>query len=191
VPNTAHILQFTLSKLWYRPYTKYLQLLIFRLPYSALGICTPIADIATILRALYWKFDVKYSAHPPVYAIWTVVSDIYNVITAPHIQGSIFDWTLQRYYWRYLDNAMLVILQSWCQIQRTSSGLRYVNCGPGHIQCNCSSAYAGFNIRLNVSVLLLQIIGHTDARYTTNLVPNIAHMLPFTVCDLWSRTYTM
>jgi hypothetical protein len=69
MPNTAHILRFTLCDLWSRPYTKYFQHRIFRLPYSALGICTPIADIATILRALYCKFDVKYSAHPPVYAI--------------------------------------------------------------------------------------------------------------------------
>jgi hypothetical protein len=69
--------------------------------------------------------------------------------------------------------------------------LRYVNCGPVHIQCNYSTAYSDFNIQLNVSAVLLDIIGHIDARYTANLVANIADILPFTLCELWSRTYTM
>jgi hypothetical protein len=77
------------------------------------------------------------------------------------------------------------------QILRTSSGLRYVNYGPGHIQCIYSSIYSGLNIRLNASALLLEIIGHFDARYTAILVPNTAHVLRFTLCQLWSRTYTM
>jgi hypothetical protein len=86
---------------------------------------------------------------------------------------------------------MRVILLTWCQMQHTSLSLLYVNCGPGHIQCNYSSAYSGFNIRLNLSALLLEIIGHVDARYTSNLVPNTAHILRYTLCELWSRTYTM
>jgi hypothetical protein len=85
---------------------------------------------------------------------------------------------------------MLVLLQIWCQIQRTSSSLRCDKCGPGHIQCNYSSEYSGFNIRLNPSALLLDIIGHVDARYTVNLVPNTAHIPRFMPCELWSRTYT-
>jgi hypothetical protein len=84
-----------------------------------------------------------------------------------------------------------VILLTWCQIQHTSLSLLYVNCGPVHIQSNYSSAYSGFNIRLNLSALLLEIIGHVDARYTANLVPNAAHILRYTLCELWSRTYTM
>jgi hypothetical protein len=120
----------------------------------------------------------------------SVVPDIYNAITAPHIQTSIFIWTYLRCYWRYLDNSMHVILHSWCQIQSPSSGLRYVNCGPGHIQCNYSSAYSGFNIRLNPSALILEIIGHVDARYTAILVTNTVHILRFTLCVLWSRTCT-
>jgi hypothetical protein len=76
------------------------------------------------------------------------------------------------------------------QILRTSSGLRYVNYGPGHIQCIYSSIYSVLNIRLNASALLLEIIGHFDARYTAILVPNTAHVLRFTLCQLWSRTNT-
>jgi hypothetical protein len=76
------------------------------------------------------------------------------------------------------------------QILRTSSGLRYVNYGPGHIQCNYSSAYSGFNIRLKLSATLLEIIGHVDARDTANLVSNTAHIVQFTLCELWSRPYT-
>jgi hypothetical protein len=86
---------------------------------------------------------------------------------------------------------MLVILHSWCQIQRISSPLRNVNCVPGHIQCIYSSAYSEFNIHLNVSALLLEISRQFNSRYTANLMPNTAHILRFTLCDLWSRTYTM
>jgi hypothetical protein len=177
----------------------------------------------------------------------TVVPDIYNVITVTYIQASIFTWTHLRCYWRYHDNSMRVILQSWSQIQRTSTRLRYVNCGPGHIQWNDNTAYSGFNIQLNVSALLLDVsrqfnaryaanmvpyITHTNqlnyvncgsghiqcryssawsgfniqlnlsalllevsqqfnARYTANVVPYIAHTLQFTLCDMWSRPYTV
>jgi hypothetical protein len=48
---------------------------------------------------------------------------------------------------------MRVILQTWCQIKRISSRLRYVNCGPNYLQGIYSSAYLGFNIQLQVSVL--------------------------------------
>jgi hypothetical protein len=92
--------------------------------------------------------------------------------------------------WRYADICMRVILQIWYQIQSPSSGLRYVNCGPGHIQCNYSYVYSGFNIRLNSSALLLEIFRHFDARYTANLVTNTAHILRFTLYVLWSRTCT-
>jgi hypothetical protein len=113
----------------------------------------------------------QYSTRPPVYALWTVVPDIYNLFTARHIKASIFNWTYLRWYWRYIDNAMGLILQPWCQIQRTSSSLRYVNCGPGHIQCSYSSSYLGFNIQLNVSPRLLWICRQFYAHYTENLVP--------------------
>jgi hypothetical protein len=86
---------------------------------------------------------------------------------------------------------MRVRLHSWCQIERTSSRFRYVNCRPGYIQCIYSSAYLGFNIHLNVSALLLEISRQFNARYTANLVPNTAYILRFTLCELWSRTYTM
>jgi hypothetical protein len=88
-------------------------------------------------------------------------------------------------------NSMRVILYTWCEIQRASSSLRYVNCGPAHIQCIYRSAYLGFNIRLNVSALLLEISRPCYARYTVNLVKNKAHILQFAQCELWSRTYTM
>jgi hypothetical protein len=123
--------------------------------------------------------------------MWTVVPTISKVLSAPHIQSSIFISTYLRCYCRYHINSMRVILQILCQIQSPSSGSRYVNCGPGHIQCIYSSAYTGYNIRLILSALLLEIIGHVDARYTANLVPNTAHILRYTLCELWSRTYTM
>jgi hypothetical protein len=104
--------------------------------YSTERICAAIADISTTQCMLYYKLGAKYSAHPPVFAMWTVIPDIYNVFTAPRIQSSIFNWTHLRCNWRYLDNSMRVILQAWCQIQRTPSSLPYVICGPGYMQCN-------------------------------------------------------
>jgi hypothetical protein len=91
VPNTALILEVTLSGLLSRLQRVELQLHIFRLQYSKESISAAIADISTIQCALYCKHCAKYSAHPPVYAVWTIVPAIYNVITAPHIQSSIFN----------------------------------------------------------------------------------------------------
>jgi hypothetical protein len=88
--NTAHIVQIILCLLWSRTYTIYLQLLIFRPQYSTERICPAIGDITTIQCALYSKLCAKYSAYHPLYAVGTVVPDIYNVITAPHNQASIF-----------------------------------------------------------------------------------------------------
>jgi hypothetical protein len=84
-----------------------------------------------------------------------------------------------------------LILQSWCQIQRTTSSLRNVDSGPGHIQCIYSSTYSGVNIQLNVDVLLLEISRQCNARYTAIFVPNTAHNLQFTLCGLWSRPHAM
>jgi hypothetical protein len=189
--NTAHFLRFLLCGLWSRPYTMKWHQRIFSHQYSPERICAAIGDISTIQWSLYCKLGAKYSAQRPVYAMWTVVPDIYNTFTAPNIQASIINWTYLRCYWRYLDNSMRAILQIWWQIQRTSSCLRCENCGSGHIQCNYSSAYSGFNIRLNLSALLLDICGHVDARCTANLVPNAARIPRFTLCQLWSQTYTI
>jgi hypothetical protein len=148
LPNTAHILRFTLCEVWSRTYTIHLQHHTSRLQFSSERICAAIGNISTIQCSLYYKLGAKYSAHPPVYAMWTMVPDIYNAFTAPYIQTSIFIWTYLPCYCTYLDNSMRVILQTWCQIQRTSSSLRYATCGPGHIQSNFSTAYLGFNIQL-------------------------------------------
>jgi hypothetical protein len=86
---------------------------------------------------------------------------------------------------------MLVILHSWCQLQRSSSSFRYVNSGAAWIQCLYSSAYSILNIPLNVSALLLEICRYLHACYTANFVPNTESILRFALCELWSRTYTM
>jgi hypothetical protein len=100
VPNTAHILRFMPCELWSRLYPKYFQHRIFSPQYSSQRICAAIVDITSIQCVLYCKFCAKSRAHPPVRAMWTVVPDIYNAFTAPHIQASIFDWSYLRYYWR-------------------------------------------------------------------------------------------
>jgi hypothetical protein len=72
-----------------------------------------------------------------------------------------------------------------------NTSLRYLNCGPYHIQCTYSSTYSGLNIQLNVSALLYEIYRQLYVRYTANFVPNTAHMFQFALSELWSRTYTM
>jgi hypothetical protein len=191
VANTARILRFTLCVLWSRTYTMHLQLHIFRLQYSFERICAAIGDISTIHCALHCKLGAKYSAHPPVYAVCTVVPYIYKIFTAPHIQATKFSWPYLRCNWRYLYNSMRVIVQTCSQIQRTSSRLYYVHCGPGHIQYIYSSSYSGHNIQLKVSALLLEISQKFNERYSANFVPNTAHIIQFTLWELWSRTYTM
>jgi hypothetical protein len=190
-PYTAHILQFILCGLWSRPYTMKWQHRIFSLQYSTERICAAIGNISTIQWELYCNLGAKYRARSPVYALSTVVPDIYNVITVTYIQASKFKWTNMRCYWRYPVISMCVKLPTWCQIQRTSSILRYLNCDPRYIECNYSSEYSGFNIQLNIPALPLEICRHLDARYTAILVPNTAHVLRVTLCQLWSRTYAM
>jgi hypothetical protein len=85
---------------------------------------------------------------------------------------------------------MRVVLLTLYQMQPTSLGLRYVNCGPGHIQYIYSSAHSDFNIHLNVCAQLLEISRQFNARYTANLLPNTAHILQFMLYVLWFRPYT-
>jgi hypothetical protein len=106
VPNTAHNPQFTLCELWSRSYTMHLQLRIFRLQYSTLGICAAIVQITTIQCVLYCKLGARYSAHRPVYAVWNVVPDIYKVFAALYIYASIFSWRYLRYNFRHHMNSM-------------------------------------------------------------------------------------
>jgi hypothetical protein len=120
-----------------------------------------------------------------------VVPTVYNTITAQLSWPSIYCWPYLRCCWRYSVISMCSIQQSWYQIDRTSSSLRYVKCGPGHIQWIYSSGYSGFNIKLNLPALLLEICHHLDARYAANFVSYIAHTLRFTLCELLSRTYAM
>jgi hypothetical protein len=42
-------------------------------------------------------------------------------------------------YWGYVDYSMFVILRIYCFIQRTSSGVRYVDRVPCQIQCICTA----------------------------------------------------
>jgi hypothetical protein len=122
--------------------------------------------------------------------MWTVVPDIYTVNTVPHILASIFNCAYLRWYWSCVDNWMRLILQTLCQIQRISSILRYVNCGPGHIQCSKSSNIQGsiFKKRSSAAIGLMSTI---QRAFYCNVGANTEHILQFTLRELWSRTYTM
>jgi hypothetical protein len=89
--NTAHSLLFTQCGLWSRTYTMCLQLRIFRHQYSTEYICAAMGDISTIQCALYCKHWAQHSVHHPVYAMCTVVPNMYKLFTAPHSQATIFN----------------------------------------------------------------------------------------------------
>jgi hypothetical protein len=191
VPNKAHIIQFTQCALWSRTYTKYLQLLIVRPQYSTEPDCAATTDMPTFGCALYCYMGAEYSEPPLVYAMCTVVPDIYKAFTPPHIQATIFNWTYLRCYWRYHDNSVCVILQTWCQIQRTSSSLRYIWTVVPDIYKVFTAPHIQATIFLNVPALLLETSRQINVRYNANLVPYVAHTLSFTQCELWSRPYIM
>jgi hypothetical protein len=89
--------------------------------------------------------------------------------------------------WQFSEN----YTANMVPIQRTTSSLRNVYSCPGHIQCNYSSEYSGFNIQLNLPEVLFDICRHLYALYNANLVQYTAHNFQFTQCELWSRTYTV
>jgi hypothetical protein len=140
------------------------------LQYSIERICADIGDMSTSQWALYCKHYAKCGAHPPVYAMWTVIPVTYNAFTAPHILASIFNCAYLRWYWRCVNNSVSLILLTWCQIQRITSSLRNVYCGPGHTHCNYRCTYSGYNIQQNVAPLLLEIWRQFCERYTAYLV---------------------
>jgi hypothetical protein len=108
-----------------------------------------------------------------------VVPDIYNVNTVPHILASNFNCAYLRWYWGCVNNSVSLILLTWCQIQRTTSSLRNVDCCPSHTHFNYRSTYWGYNIQQNVAPLLLEICRQFNRRYAANMVPNTAHILQF------------
>jgi hypothetical protein len=83
---------------------------------------------------------------------------------------------------------MRVILNICCQIQRPSAGFCYVNSGPCQILCNSSIPYIGLSIQLNVSPIPREICRPLDESCTPRLLPNTAHVILFTLCQLWSRS---
>jgi hypothetical protein len=66
-PNIVGILQFTLCEMWSRTYIMNLQLRMFSIQYSTVGICAAIVYNTSILCAFYCKLGAKCSAHPPVF----------------------------------------------------------------------------------------------------------------------------
>jgi hypothetical protein len=76
-------------------------------------------------------------------------------------------------------------------IQCTYSCLRYVNSGRGQIQDYYSPAYTSFNIQLNVAPPLLVVCQQFNAHCIPHLLPNTAHVLLITLCQLWSNSNPM
>ena len=83
---------------------------------------------------------------------------------------------------------MRVILHICCQIQSTTSGLRYVNSGLLQDQRISSFAYSSMNIHLNVSPLLSQICLQLCARYIPYMLRNTWTDIRFALCQISSRS---
>jgi hypothetical protein len=155
-------------------------------------------NVSALLFEIIGHYDARYTANlvPNIaHILQFTLRELWSRTYTMHLQlrifsAPIFNWTYLRSNCRYHDNSWHVILQTWCQIQRTSSSFRYANSDPGHIECIYSSAYSGLNIQLNVSALLLQISRHFNVRYTAKLLSNAADIVQFTLCELWSRPYT-
>jgi hypothetical protein len=87
-------------------------------------------------------------------------------------------------YSGYVDYSMFVILRVCCFIQRTSSGLRYVNRVPCQIQCIHHELinFRGQKSNRFVSPLLLVLCRLFDVRYTPHLLLYTAHIIQFLLC---------
>jgi hypothetical protein len=113
----------------------------------------------------------------------------FNVFAVLVIQASIFNWTYLRCNWRYGAHSMTVILYDGCQIQSTSTSLRYINSGHCQVRRSFSFAYLGLNIVVILSHFLFQICRLFEALYTPRLLLNTAHSIRFVLRHPWSITY--
>jgi hypothetical protein len=144
--------------------------------------------MSTIRGALHFTPAAKWSAPHLVCVTSTLVPAKPTDFAVPHIQDSILIWLHLDRYWRYVVSSMPVILHILCQIQPSCSCLRYYNSGRGKIQRLCNYECSGLNIQLNVSQYLLQICRYLDARYTTQLQRNTAHISSFSLRQLGALT---
>jgi hypothetical protein len=77
------------------------------------------------------------------------------------------------------------------QIQRTSACLCYVNSVPCQIYHNCRFGDSAGNIQLDVPPFPLEICREFGAGHAPHLLPDTAHVLLFTLCQLWSGSNPM
>jgi hypothetical protein len=122
-------------------------------------------------------------------------SSLRNVVCGPGHIKCIYSSTYSGFYIQLIVSSPLLEIcrqfsvrytANMVLIQRTAFRLHNVNCGPGHIHCKYSSAYSGFNIQLRVSALILELCRQLNAPSTANIVPNTAHILHITLCEMWS-----
>jgi hypothetical protein len=166
------------------------QLHIFRLQYSIERICAAIRDNRTLRCPLYCKFGAKYSAHHPVYPMWSVVPDIYNVTTA----------RIFRLQYSAVGNCAVIvdITTNQCALY-SKLGAKYSANPAVYTMCTVVRTYTKY---LQLLIVRPQYSTESDCAATRDMPPfgcplyckfgaNTAHTLQFTLCELWSRTYTM
>jgi hypothetical protein len=100
-------------------------------------ISPAVGVMLTIRCSIYSAFVALYRAHHPVSAMLTVF--LVKIRCIHHeffnFRGQKSNRTYLSCCWGYVDYSMFVILRIYCFIQRTSSGLDYVNRVPCQIQC--------------------------------------------------------
>jgi hypothetical protein len=135
--------------------------------------------VSALLLEISRQFNVRYTAnlvpnteHIHRFTLYDVCSRTYTI------------------YFQLLIIRLQYSIERICAAIGYNRTLRcplYLACCLGHIQCNYSSTYSGFNIHLNVSALLWEICRQFNVRYSATMVPNTGHILQFTLSGLWSR----
>jgi hypothetical protein len=166
---------------------------------SAPNVQAPIFNW-TYLRC-YWRYLVNSMSVTlqTRCQIQSTNTSLHNVNSGPEDIQCIYcsaysGWNIQLH-----DSALLLEISPQFNVRYTAilvankgtlSPLRYVNSGHVHTQCNYSYVYSDVNVQVNLSALRLEIYRQCNPRYTAYFVWNTPHIVQFTLCELWSRTYT-
>jgi hypothetical protein len=144
--------------------------------------------MSTIHCALYSTFAAKYRAQYPLYAMSNLVPVKSNIISVLLKLASTYNCTYLRCDRWFIDKSVRVIFHTFCLIQSTISGLRYVRSGLGKMLYNYNSCYSGCNIQLTVNPTILVMCRQFNGRYTPLLQPNAVHNIRFKLFQFWSRS---
>jgi hypothetical protein len=148
--------------------------------------------MSTVQCALFCKHGAKYGAHPPVYAIWTVVPDIYNIFTAPifRIQNSIKRSSAA------IGDMSTIQRAIYCKLgasANTAYNLQFTHCEMWSLTytiylqlhlCRIQNSAERISAVIgDISTIQCALYSKHGAKYRTHS--------PVSLSELWSRPYTV